>query len=93
MSMRQKSKRSLASCLRLKVLPDIVSSCQLEAVVLSEDLIGLGNGRKICFQNHSCGPSSGRPHVMLLAPPRISDPKRERQSTEDQKCNILLLNL
>lgn len=91
--MRQKFKHSLVSCLWLKVLPDIVSSCQLEAVVLPEDLIRWGNGGKICFQTHSCGPSPGRPHVMLLAPPRVSDPKRERQSTEDQKCNILLLNL
>lgn len=87
--MRQKSKHGLASCLQLKVLPDIVSSCQLEAVVLSEDLIGLGNGGKICFQTHSCGPSPGGPHVMLLAPPRVSDPKRERQSTKEQKCNLL----
>lgn len=88
MSGHQKPKHGLAGCFWLKVLHDTASSCQLEAVVLFEGLIGLGNEGKICFQSHSCGPSPGGPHVMLLAPSRVSDPRRARQSTKDQKCNL-----
>lgn len=65
----------------------LLLSCQVEAVVLPEGLIGLGNREKIRFQSPSHSPSPGTsPHATQLVLPRVNDlqeNKREYQKNKD----------